>query len=49
LIRHACAIFVGHDEYWSAPMRNAVDAHVAGGGKVARFAGNFLWQIRLED
>ncbi|MXN52752.1 hypothetical protein GR158_16655 [Shinella sp. AETb1-6] len=46
---HSCAIFVGHDEYWSAPMRDAVDAFVAAGGKVARFAGNFLWQTRLEE
>jgi hypothetical protein len=49
LSRHACALFVGHDEYWSTPMRDAVDHYVAGGGKVARFAGNFLWQIRIED
>lgn len=46
---NSCVIFVGHDEYWSAPMRDAVDAFVEGGGRVARFAGNFLWQIRLED
>lgn len=46
---HACAIFVGHDEYWSAPMRDSVDAFVEGGGRVARFAGNFLWQTRLGD
>ena len=42
-------IFVGHDEYWSWDMRDAVDRYVEGGGRVARFAGNFLWQIRLED
>jgi len=49
LKRYACAVFVGHDEYWSAQMRDAVDAYVLGGGKVARFAGNFLWQTRIED
>ena len=49
LVRYKSAIFVGHDEYWSSPMRNAVDTYVEGGGNVARFAGNFLWQIRLED
>jgi hypothetical protein len=49
LTGHSCTIFVGHDEYWSAPMRDAVDAYVEGGGRVARFAGNFLWQTRLED
>lgn len=46
---YACAVFVGHDEYWSREMRDQVDAYVEGGGKVARFAGNFMWQIRLED
>ncbi|MDU8927364.1 DUF6605 domain-containing protein [Alisedimentitalea sp. MJ-SS2] len=49
LKRYACAVFVGHDEYWSAEMRDAVDGYVKGGGKVARFAGNFLWQTRIED
>lgn len=45
---YPCAVFVGHDEYWSREMRDAVDAYVEAGGRVARFAGNFLWQIRLE-
>ena len=49
LKRHACAVFVGHDEYWSSPMRDAVDSFLDGGGRVARFGGNFLWQIRLEN
>jgi hypothetical protein len=49
LSRYACAVFVGHDEYWSANMRDAVDNYVDGGGNVARFAGNFLWQTRIED
>ena len=30
-------------------MRDAIDAYVDSGGRVARFAGNFLWQIRLQD
>jgi hypothetical protein len=42
-------VFAGHDEYWSWEMRDAVDAYVEAGGRVARFAGNFMWQIRLED
>ena len=46
---YACVVMVGHDEYWTWQMRDAVDAYVEGGGCVARFAGNFLWQIRLED
>lgn len=46
---YRCAVVVGHDEYWSQPMRDTVDQFVDGGGNVARFAGNFMWQIRLED
>ncbi|MDW5593404.1 N,N-dimethylformamidase beta subunit family domain-containing protein [Conexibacter stalactiti] len=46
---YACALFVGHDEYWSWEMRDAVDRFVDGGGNVARFGGNFIWQVRLED
>jgi len=49
LKRYRCAVFVGHDEYWSWEMRDAVDAFVDKGGNAARFAGNFLWQIRLLD
>lgn len=49
LDRHACAVMVGHCEYWSWQMRDAIDSYVDRGGKVARFAGNFLWQIRLEN
>ncbi|MFI0844751.1 N,N-dimethylformamidase beta subunit family domain-containing protein [Mesorhizobium sp. IMUNJ 23232] len=44
-----CAVFVGHDEYWTWEMRDAVDDFVERGGRAARFAGNFLWQTRLED
>ena len=44
-----CVVFVGHDEYWTWEMRDAVDAYVERGGHVARFAGNFMWQTRLED
>ncbi len=46
---YQCIVFVGHDEYWSSNMRDAVDTYVDNGGHVARFAGNFLWQIRLEN
>ncbi len=44
-----CMVNVGHDEYWTWEMRDAVDAFVDRGGHVARFAGNFYWQIRLEE
>lgn len=30
-------------------MRDAVDAFLDRGGNVARFAGNYIWQIRYED
>jgi hypothetical protein len=45
---YSCVVFVGHDEYWTWEMRDAVDAYVDRGGHVARFAGNFTWQIRIE-
>jgi hypothetical protein len=44
-----CVVCVGHDEYWTWEMRDAIDDYVEGGGRVARFAGNFMWQTRLED
>lgn len=43
-----CVVMVGHDEYWTWEMREAIDAYVDAGGHVARFAGNFMWQTRLE-
>ena len=46
---YACAVFTGHDEYWTWEMRDAIDAFVEGGGRAARFAGNFMWQTRLAD
>jgi hypothetical protein len=46
---YSCVALIGHDEYWSWEMRDAIDAYVEKGGRVARFAGNFMWQIRLED
>ena len=45
---YPCLVFIGHDEYWSWEMRDTVDTYVREGGKVARFAGNFMWQTRLE-
>ena len=49
LYGYRCVAIVGHDEYWSWEMRDAVDDYVERGGCVARFAGNFFWQVRLED
>lgn len=46
---YECVIIVGHDEYWTWDMRDALDRFVDDGGNVARFGGDFLWQVRLED
>lgn len=47
---YSSVLSVGHDEYWSAGMRDAVEAYVAAGGNVAFFSGNTcFWQVRLED
>jgi hypothetical protein len=41
---------VGHDEYWSGPMRDTVEAFIARGGNAAFFSGNTsFWQVRLEE
>ncbi len=41
---------VGHDEYWSWEMRDAVESFVAGGGNAVFLSGNTsFWQVRLED
>jgi hypothetical protein len=40
-------LIVGHDEYWTWEMRDALEHWVDAGGKVCRFAGNFYWQTRL--
>ena len=49
LRQYDCVVMAGHDEYWTWQMRDAIDAYVAGGGRVGRFAGNFMWQTRLES
>ena len=36
-------VSVGHDEYWSDEMRDALDAFVAAGGNAAFFGGNTCW------
>lgn len=41
---------VGHDEYWSAPMRDHLESYIGSGGNVAFLSGNTCcWQIRSED
>jgi hypothetical protein len=50
LAAYRLLIVNGHDEYWSAPMRDSVERFAAAGGNIAFFAGNTCWwQIRLED
>jgi N,N-dimethylformamidase beta subunit-like, C-terminal len=41
---------IGHDEYWSAPMRDSVEGFIAAGHNAAFLSGNTaFWQVRLED
>ncbi|MEM7339824.1 MAG: N,N-dimethylformamidase beta subunit family domain-containing protein [Actinomycetota bacterium] len=43
-------VSAGHDEYWSAPMRDATDHFVDQGGNWAVFSGNTcFWQVRVAD
>jgi hypothetical protein len=43
-------VCVGHDEYWSWGMRDALDAFVAAGGNAAILSGNTCcWQVRFTD
>jgi hypothetical protein len=47
---HRTFVTVGHDEYWSWKMRDAVDTFTAAGGNAAIFSGNTcFWQVRFED
>ena len=40
---------IGHDEYWSAPARDALEAAVAGGLNAAFLsADSVYWQVRME-
>ncbi len=50
LSNYALVLSVGHDEYWSAPMRDALESHIANGGNVAFLGGNNVcWQVRFEN
>ena len=41
---------VGHDEYWSAGMRDTVEDFIGRGGNVAFLSGNTsFWQVRLQE
>ncbi len=50
LAAYHLVLSVGHDEYWSAPMRDHLEAYIQQGGNVAFFSGNSVcWQVRSED
>ena len=48
--RHKVVLSVGHDEYWSWEMRDAVERALAGGSSLLFLGANAVyWQIRLES
>ncbi|QDT08192.1 N,N-dimethylformamidase beta subunit family domain-containing protein [Stieleria marina] len=50
LKHYKLVLSVGHDEYWSAPMRDHLEQYIRDGGNVAFFSGNTCcWQVRSED
>lgn len=50
LAPYRLVLSVGHDEYWSGPMRDRLESFIGGGGNAAFFSGNAVcWQIRNED
>ena len=50
LKNYRLVLSVGHDEYWSGPMRDNLEAFISNGGNVVFFSGNVCyWQVRLEN
>jgi hypothetical protein len=50
LPHYRLVLSVGHDEYWSAKMRDHLEDFIGKGGNVAFFSGNTCcWQVRSED
>ncbi len=50
LAHYRLVLSVGHDEYWSAPMRDHLEQFITDGGNVAFFSGNTCcWQVRSEE
>ena len=50
LENYRLVLSVGHDEYWSGPMRDTLEAFIASGGNVAFLSGNSVcWQVRSEN
>ncbi len=50
LKNYRLVLSIGHDEYWSAPMRDNLERFIRDGGNVAFLSGNSVcWQVRSED
>ena len=50
LENYRLVLSVGHDEYWSSPMRDNLENFISNGGNVAFLSGNTaFWQVRSED
>ncbi|WP_119156409.1 N,N-dimethylformamidase beta subunit family domain-containing protein [Caldimonas tepidiphila] len=50
LARHRLLVSVGHDEYWTGPMRDHVEQFIERGGNVCFFGANVCWwRIHLVD
>ncbi len=50
LSAYRLVLSVGHDEYWSSPMRDNLEKFIGDGGNVAFFSGNTCcWQVRSEE
>ncbi len=50
LAPYALLLSVGHDEYWSSEMRDAIARHIGRGGNVAFFSGNVgYYRIHFTD
>ena len=50
LENYRLVLSIGHDEYWSAPMRDTLETFITNGGNAAFFSGNSVcWQVRSED
>jgi len=50
LKNYKLVLSVGHDEYWSSPMRDHLEKYIRDGGNVAFFSGNTCcWQVRSEE
>jgi hypothetical protein len=50
LKNYRLVLSVGHDEYWSAGMRDKLEAYIGNGGNAGFLSGNSVcWQVRVED